>query len=378
MGRIYLSAPHMEGGERELLLDAFDSNWIAPLGPHVDGFERELSEAVGVGHAAALSSGTGGLHLALLIAGVQPGDLVVTSTLTFVATANAIRYVGAQPVFVDSESTSWTLDADLLAEYLEDANKNNCLPKCVLTVDLYGQCPDYDRIQAICAQYEIPIVEDAAEGLGSTLNGAHAGSFGDFGLFSFNGNKIITCGGGGMLVSNREDWIQSARHLSTQAREPVPHYEHVVVGFNYRMSNLLAAVGRGQLRHLESKVNKRRAIRERYVAALGELPGVHFLLDRPGMRSNAWLTCLTVDPSRLGVSREDIRLALGAQEIEARPVWKPMHSQPVYRDCPSVGTEVSDHLFETGLCLASGSCLTEADQDRIIDIVLSMPGLQSA
>ena len=232
MGRIYLSAPHMEGGERELLLDAFDSNWIAPLGPHVDGFERELSEAVGVGHAAALSSGTGGLHLALLIAGVQPGDLVVTSTLTFVATANAIRYVGAQPVFVDSESTSWTLDADLLAEYLEDANKNNCLPKCVLTVDLYGQCPDYDRIQAICAQYEIPIVEDAAEGLGSTLNGAHAGSFGDFGLFSFNGNKIITCGGGGMLVSNREDWIQSARHLSTQAREPVPHYEHVVVGFN--------------------------------------------------------------------------------------------------------------------------------------------------
>ena len=369
MTRIYLSPPHMSGEELTLLQEAFASNWIAPLGPHVDAFERELADRVGVAHACALSSGTGGLHLALLNLGVGAGDEVLTSTLTFSATANAITYVGARPVFIDSDDRSWNLDPALLAQELEDRAKKGQLPKAVVTVDLYGQCADYDPILEACARYDIPVLEDAAEALGATYRGRHAGSLGVMGVFSFNGNKIITTSGGGMLVSDRKDWIDRARFLSTQARDPAPHYEHSTIGYNYRMSNLLAAVGRGQLRALGQRVKARRAVFDRYFSALHDLPGLAFMQEPDYGTGTRWLTCLTVDPEAFGATREQIRLALEAKDIEARPVWKPMHLQPVFKNCRVVGGAVAERLFEKGLCLPSGSSLSPNDQDRVIEIV---------
>jgi len=371
MPRIYLSPPHMGPAERAFLLDAFDSNWIAPLGPHVDGFEREFAAKVEVPFAAALSSGTAALHLALVILGVKSGDTVLTSTLTFAATTNAICYAGAQPVFIDCDRSTWNMSPPLLAEELEASARRGKLPAAVIVVDLYGQSADMDPILEACAHYDVPVVEDAAEALGATYKGRPAGSHGALGVFSFNGNKIITTSGGGMLVSAREDWVAKARFLATQARDPAPHYQHSSVGYNYRMSNLLAAVGRGQLQVLDDRVAKRRAVHAFYRGALGELPGVEFMPEAAYGRSTRWLTCLTLDPSRFGATREDVRRTLEERDVEARPVWKPMHLQPVFSGCRVVGGEVAAELFERGLCLPSGSSLTPEERQFVVDMFLS-------
>ena len=369
--RIYLSPPHMVGRERELMLDAFDSNWIAPLGPHVDGFEAEFAKKVGVSNAAALSSGTAALHLAMQVLGVKPGDEVITSSFTFVATANAITYLGAKPVFIDSDET-WNMDPQLLEQELASCRANGSLPSAVVVVDVLGQCADYSRIQKICSDYDVPIVEDAAEGLGATLGGKPAGSFGEIACFSFNGNKIITSSGGGMLVSNNKEWVDKARYLSTQAREPAPHYEHVEIGFNYRMSNLVAAVGRGQLEKLEYLVNRRRSNYEYYKSKLGDLPGFEFMPEIEGGRSTRWLTCALVKPKLFGASQEDIRIALQNENIESRPAWKPMHLQPVFSKCRMRGGSVSENIFDKGICLPSGTALTNEQLDRVIEIIHSV------
>lgn len=369
MSRIYLSPPHMGEKERELLLDAFDSNWIAPLGPHVDAFEREFGEKVGGAHAAALSSGTAGLHLALVLLGVSRGDEVMVSSLTFSATANAVTYMGAVPVFIDSDRTSWNIDPGLLAQELDACGRRGKLPKAVIAVDLYGQCADYDPILEACARFGVPVIEDAAEALGATYEGMPAGSFGKAAIFSFNGNKILTTSGGGMLVSGDAKLIGKARFLATQARDPAPHYQHSEIGYNYRMSNLLAAVGRGQLTQLEDRIARRRNNFEYYRKALADLPGMEFMPEAPYGRCTRWLTCLTIDPAAFGATREDVRLALEAEDIEARPVWKPMHLQPVFKDCRVRGGGVSEEIFDKGLCLPSGSSLTEGDLERIVGIV---------
>jgi len=369
MKRIHLSPPDAGALERELLLDAFDSNWIAPLGPHVEAFEREFAESVGAAHAVALSSGTAAIHLALHILGVGPGDEVLTSTMTFAATAYAITYVGATPAFVDVSPETWNLDPDLLERELAARSRRGRQAAAVLSVDLYGQCADYTRIVEICARFGVPLLEDAAEALGATYGDRPAGSFGECAAFSFNGNKIITTSGGGMLVSHRRDIADRARHLATQARDPAPHYQHSEIGFNYRLSNLLAAVGRGQLRSLPAKVAQRRAINGRYRAALSALPGLQFMPEAAYGESNCWLTCVTVDPHVFGASRETIRLALEAADIESRPLWKPMHLQPVFNRFPMAGGAVCEDLFERGLCLPSGSSLTVDDQARVAAIV---------
>ena len=370
--QVFLSPPHMSPRERELLLDAFDSNWIAPLGPHVDEFEREFANKIGTAHAVALSSGTAALHLSMLLAGVGQGDEVLTSSLTFAATANAITYVGAQPVFIDSDRESWNMDPELLGEELEANAKRGKLPKAVVAVDLYGQCADYDRIVKICQFYDVLLIEDAAEALGATYNGASAGTFGTLGVFSFNGNKIITTSGGGMLVTDRKDWAEKARFLATQARDPVPHYQHSEIGYNYGMSNLLAAVGRGQLSVLDTRVDQRRANFDYYRQALADLPGISFMAEISGGRSTRWLTCITVDPDRFGATADDIRLAHERQSIESRPLWKPMHLQPVFADCRIRGGAVAENLFNQGLCLPSGSNLSDNDRERVVDAVRSV------
>lgn len=373
MGRIYLSPPHMGHEERELLLDAFDSNWIAPLGPHVDAFERDFAARVGVGHAAALSSGTAALHLALRLIGVSEGDEVLTSTFTFAATVNAVRYLGAIPVLIDCDRQTWNMDPGLLAEEIEDCARRGKLPRAVVVVDLNGQCADYDPILECCSRFDVPVIEDAAEALGATYRDRPAGSLGSMGVFSFSGNKIITTSSGGMLVSNRPEWIDRARYLSTQARDPAPHYQHSTIGYSYRLSNLLAALGRGQLRVLADRIEARRANNVFYRRELASLPGVEFMPEASYGRANCWLTCITVDPLAFGADREAIRLHLEASDIEARPVWKPMHLQPAHRDCRTRGGSVSADLFEQGLCLPSGSSLGTADRARILDAIRSVP-----
>jgi pyridoxal phosphate-dependent aminotransferase EpsN len=367
--RIYLSPPDTGRAERDLIADAFDSNWIAPLGPHVDAFETELAERCGVTAAAALSSGTAALHLALLLSGVGPGDEVICPTLTFVATANPVLYVGATPVFVDSDPFTWTLDPDLLEAEIDSRAKARRLPKAVISVDLYGQCADYRRIGAICQRYDLTLIEDAAEALGSTAFGRPAGSFGSFGILSFNGNKIITTSGGGALLSNDTEAINRARYLASQARDPAPHYEHSEVGYNYRLSNVLAAIGRGQLGTLDEKVKARRRNFDQYVAGLGDLPGLEFMPEAPYGRSNRWLTTLTIDPAAFGANREEVRVELERHNIESRPLWKPMHLQPLYETSPTIGGSISERLFENGLCLPSGSSLTTGQHDRVVEIV---------
>ena len=372
MKRLFLSPPHMGDHERELLLDAFDSNWIAPLGPHVDAFETEICQTVDCSHAVALSSGTAALHLALILLEIGPGDEVITSTLTFAATANAIRYVGATPVFIDSEPTSWNMDPTLLEDELERAASRGRLPKAVITVDLYGQCADYGAIEPICRRFGVPIIEDAAEALGASYKGRQAGTFGALGVFSFNGNKIITTSAGGMLVSESAEWIEKARFLATQARDPAPHYQHSNLGYNYRLSNLLAAVGRGQLAQLTDRVAARRQLNQFYRHTLGDLPGVTFMPEIEGGRSTFWLTCLNIDPDAFGSTREDVRLHLEGSNIEARPVWKPMHLQPYFADCRVLGGRVSERLFELGLCLPSGSGMSSDDRERVVEMVRSL------
>jgi dTDP-4-amino-4,6-dideoxygalactose transaminase len=369
MPRIYLSPPDVGARERELLLEAFDSGWIAPLGPMVDAFEAELAKRAGVAHAAALTSGTAGLHLALRLLGVGAGDEVLTSTLTFAATANAITYVGARPTFVDADPATWQLDPALVAEALESRAAAGDLPAAVVTVDLYGQCADYDAILSTCERHEVPVIEDAAEALGATYRGRPAGSFGQAAVFSFNGNKIITTSGGGMLVADDGDLIAKARHLATQARDPAPHYEHSVIGHNYRLSNLLAGLGIAQLESLDDKVAARRRINTRYREGLADLPGVALMPEADYGEATCWLTCLTVHPDAFGATREDIRLALAEVDIEARPVWKPMHLQPVFASAPVLGGGIAADLFDRGLCLPSGSTLSEVEQDEVIERV---------
>ena len=367
MPRVYLSPPHMGPDERGLLIDAFDSNWIAPLGPNVDAFEKEFAARVQLPHAAALSSGTAALHLALQLLGVGRGDEVIVSDLTFAASANPVAYQGATPVFVDSETETWNLDPALLEETLRTRR-----PRAVIAVDLYGQCAQLDRIEALCRQYEVPLIEDAAEALGATWQGRPAGSFGSLAAFSFNGNKIITTSGGGMLVGHDKALIEKARFLATQARDPAPHYQHSHIGQNYRLSNLLAAVGRGQLRVLDQRIAARRANRSAYEAAFRGVPGLDFMPLSSRGEWNGWLTVITIDPAAFGSTREDVRLLLEKHDIESRPVWKPMHLQPVFRDCPFIGGTVGARAFENGLCLPSGSSLTAAERSRVIELVLSL------
>jgi dTDP-4-amino-4,6-dideoxygalactose transaminase len=371
VSRLFLSPPEVGDTERTLLLEAFDSNWIAPLGPMVDAFEQEFAEYVGVAHAAALSSGTAALHLALLMLDVGPGDDVLVPTLTFVASANAVTYVGARPVFVDSDEATWNLDPALVAEELDERARDGRLPAAVLGVDLYGQCAEWSPLLDACARHGVPVIEDAAEALGATYGGRAAGAFGEFGVFSFNGNKIMTTSGGGMLVADDPEVIERVRFLSTQARDPAPHYEHSVIGFNYRMSNLLAAVGRGQLRHLPGKVARRRAINAAYREAFAAVEGIGFMPNAASGEPTNWLTVVTVDETEFGASPTQVREHLESLDIEARPAWKPMHLQALFADNPCRGGRVAEEVFRTGLCLPSGSAMTDTDVERVVEGVLT-------
>jgi len=367
--RLYLSPPHMTGREMAYIQEAFDSNWIAPLGPHVDAFEQEFAAKVGAKHALALSAGTAAIHLALIHLGIGPGDEVIVSTFTFAASANPVVYQGAKPIFIDSETTSWNMDPDLLAETLARKARAGKLPQAVILVHLYGQTADIDRILAICNDYDVPLIEDAAEALGAQYKGRSPGIFGKAGIFSFNGNKIITTSGGGMLVSDDAELIAHARKLATQARDPAPHYQHSEIGYNYRMSNVLAGIGRAQLQALDARVQRKREIFETYQRALGDLPGITFMPEAPWGLHNRWLTTIIVESDQFGATREDIRLALEAENIESRPLWKPMHMQPVFAGCEAVGGGVSEELFQKGLCLPSGTAMTSADIERVVEII---------
>jgi dTDP-4-amino-4,6-dideoxygalactose transaminase len=366
--RILLSSPDVGAAEREALLQAFDSGWIAPAGPALDAFEADLAALTGWPGAVALASGTGALHLALLAHGVRPGDEVVVSSFTFAATANAVTYAGATPRFVDSDPDTWNLSPDLLADELADAARRGRLPAAVVVVDLYGQCADYDRIVALCAEYAVPVIEDAAEALGATYKGRPAGTLGDSGIFSFNGNKIITTSGGGAFMSPSTAVADRVRYLATQARQSVVHYEHTDIGFNYRLSNLLAAMGRAQLARLGAMSARRLAINERYRAGLGEVPGLEFMPIAPWGGWNGWLTCVVFDDP---VRRDTVMRSLDAAGIESRPLWKPMHLQPVFADAPARVDGTSEHLFRHGLCLPSGSVLTDTQVDRVITEVVA-------
>jgi len=354
--------------EKKLLLEALDSNWIAPLGPHVDAFEDEIANYLKINHAAALSSGTAALHLALKLVDVKECDLILCPSLTFSASANIILYEKAIPAFVDVDCESWTIDIPSLEKAIRDHK-----PKALISVDIYGQSIDYDAITDLCDKYNVALIEDAAEAMGSEYKNQKCGSFGQMGILSFNGNKIITTSGGGMLVCNDKNVIDKARFLATQAREPAIHYEHKELGYNYRMSNLLAAVGRGQLQVLDNRVKTRRKIFQHYFDALSHIEGLDFMPEAPKRKSNRWLTTLTVDPQKTGINRTQIIEALEKENIESRPVWKPMHLQPLYKDCDYISVnneDVSRKLFENGLCLPSGSNLYMNDQKRIIDIIL--------
>lgn len=371
--RLYLSPPDMSGTERARLIDAFDSNWITTLGAEVDGFEADVCEFTGAEAAVALASGTAALHLALLLAGVGPGDEVLVSSLTFAAPANAVTYVGAVPVFVDCERDTWNMDPELLEATLAERAAADRLPAAVVVVDLYGQCAQLDRVVDVCDRYGVAVVEDAAEALGATWQGRHAGTWGALGAFSFNGNKIITTGGGGMLVGDAES-VARARYLSQQARQPVLHYEHTDIGYNYRLSNLLAAVGRGQLADLPAKIDRRHELHAAYVAGLADIDGIGFMPWDDRGRPNGWLTLVTLDES-LGRSPHEVCAALDALDIEARPAWKPMHLQPVFARNEAVGGAVAAELFDRGLCLPSGSAMTDADVDRVVTALREVLGV---
>jgi dTDP-4-amino-4,6-dideoxygalactose transaminase len=370
--RIYLSPPHMGVDERQLLLEAFDSNWIAPVGPQLDSFERDMAARLGARRAVGISSGTAALHLALRVLGVGPGDMVVVPSLTFVATANAVTYVGAEPVFVDSSPDTWTVSPELVFDQLAGAARHGRPPKAVVAVDIYGQCADYKMLREACAPYDVHLLEDAAEALGSTYRGRPAGNLADIGVLSFNGNKIITTSGGGMVVSDNDLVADEVRYLATQAKDPVPYYEHRTVGYNYRLSNLLAAIGRGQLRVLDERVEVRRRNRAQYEAALKGIAGLELMPLAPYGISNCWLTCILIDPETLRVTPEQVRQRLDELGVESRPLWKPLHLQPAYRSARVCGGGVCEDLYRRGLCLPSGSSLTDAQRERVIEGVLSM------
>ena len=367
--RIYLSPPHMTGRELHYVHQAFESNWLAPLGPNVDGFEREFAAYVGAAHAVALSSGTAALHLAMILSGVGPDDEVLVSTYTFCASVNPILYQGATPAFVDCDMATWGMDPRLLEQALEERTAQGRTPRAVVLVHLYGHPADVDPIRAACDRHGVALIEDAAESLGALYKGQHTGTFGRFGIYSFNGNKIMTTTGGGMLVTADAELAAHARKLATQARDPAPHYEHSEIGFNYRLSNVLAGIGRGQLTGLEASVAKRRANFERYREQLEDLPGLSFMPEAEWARHSRWLTVLLVDPERFGVDVTTLREACEAANIEARPAWKPMHRQPLYQRYSAFGGQVAERLFERGLCLPSGACLTREQQDRVVGVI---------
>lgn len=367
--RIFLSPPHMSGQELEFVKQAFESNYIAPLGPHVDAFEKEFAAMVGTPHSTAVSSGTAAMHLAMRLLGVGRGDMVLAPSFTFIGGVSPATYLGAEISFVDSDRTSWNLDPDLLAEELSYRDMEGRLPKAVITADILGQPADLDRILATCDQYHVPVVSDTAEALGAMYKGRHAGSGAALIVYSFNGNKIITTSGGGMLASEDGALIEKARFLSQQARDAATHYEHTQIGYNYRMSNIVAAIGRGQLQVLNERVERKRWIFDYYRKALAAIPGVEFMPEAPYGRATRWLTVVLITPEVFGADRETVRLALEKENIESRPVWKPMHMQPVFKGAPMRGGSVCEDIFRRGLCLPSGTAMPETDLNRIVDII---------
>ncbi|QIE43666.1 aminotransferase class I/II-fold pyridoxal phosphate-dependent enzyme (plasmid) [Rhodobacteraceae bacterium SC52] len=375
--RIFLSPPHLGTLEREFVEEAFTSNWIAPIGPNVDAFEREMCDKIGVKAAAALSSGSAALHLAMRLLNVGAGDRVFCSSLTFVASASPITYQNAEPVFIDSDPDSWNMSPRALERALHDARAEGRPPKAIVVVNLYGQSADMDPIIELAQHYDVPIIEDAAESLGGKYKGRSSGTFGTLGVFSFNGNKIITTSGGGMLVSDDSDLIARARFLSTQAREPAAHYEHKEIGYNYRMSNILAGVGRGQLKVLQERVDARRALFETYAKELSDIPGLTWMPEPDWSYSNRWLTTCTFDPNASHVEVAALVKSLADDFIEARPIWKPLHMQPVFQGCTYYqhdNTSVSEVLFNRGMCLPSGSNMSEEEISRIIDKIKLVAG----
>lgn len=370
--RLYLSPPHLSGREQVWLAEAMQSNWISSVGPQLDLFESRLADAVQTSGALGLCSGTAAIHLALRTLCLEPGDEVICQSLTFCASANPIAYESAAPVFIDSETTTWNLDPQMLEDELRDCAARGRLPKAVIVVDIFGQSADLDPILDAASRYDVPVIEDAAEALGATYKGRPAGSRAWAGIFSFNGNKIITASAGGAICSSDADLLSHARNLATQARDPAPHYEHSQIGFNYRMSNVLAAVGLGQLEVLNERVAARRNIADRYAELLGDLPGLRFMPEAPFGRSNRWLTVMLIEPDQFGATREDVRRRLEAANIESRPVWKPLHLQPSFAGCRARGGSVSERLFATGLCLPSGSAMTDCDVRRVSGIVRSL------
>jgi pyridoxal phosphate-dependent aminotransferase EpsN len=363
----------MSGNEKKYINEAFETNWIAPLGPNVNQFEKEIAAYVGVNGAAALSSGTAAIHLALKLLKVGDGDIVFCSSLTFIASASPIIYAKATPVFLDSEPETWNMSPNALERALRDAKLKGKMPKAIIVVNLYGQSAKMDELLEICNRYQVPMIEDAAESLGSSYKGKKSGSFGKFGIYSFNGNKIITTSAGGMLISNDTTSLSFARYLATQARDNAIHYQHSVIGYNYRMSNILAGVGLAQLEVLDERVTLRRAVYSRYVDALGEIDGVKFIRELDGTYSNRWLTVLTLNPASISITPYELIDALAKEDIEARPVWKPLHMQPIFEGCSfyshEEGTIVCEQLFVRGLCLPSGSNLTLEQQLKVIKVL---------
>ncbi|MDR3610704.1 MAG: DegT/DnrJ/EryC1/StrS family aminotransferase [Ignavibacteriaceae bacterium] len=371
--RIWLSSPHMGKDEFSFVKEAFDTNWIAPLGPNVDGFEQDLCRYNGSKYAAALSSGTAAIHLSLVLIGVKPGDEVICSSFTFSASANPILYLGAIPVFVDSEESSWNMNPEFLETAIIDRLAKGIKPKAIIVVHLYGMPARINEILAIGNKFDIPVIEDAAEALGSYYEDKHLGSFGIMGILSFNGNKIITTSGGGALISDNKDFIDKARFLATQARDKAPHYQHSEIGYNYRMSNICAGIGRGQMKVLDERVKQRRYNFKFYENQISNFAGIDFQLELEGASSNRWLTAIIIDPSKTGgKTREDLRLAMDNENIECRPLWKPMHLQPVFEKYPFYGDNTSDKLFNRGLCLPSGSNLSDEDRARILKCFYSV------
>lgn len=374
--RIFLSSPHMSGLEQQYIENAFAENWIAPLGPHVDAFEQELAEYVGAKGAVVLSSGTAAIHMSLLFLGVGRGDVVFCSTLTFAASANPITYLGALPVFIDSEPETWNMSPKALERALKDYHQSGKPPKAVIIVNLYGQSADMDTLLDLCNKYNVPVIEDAAESLGATYKGRASGVFGQFGIFSFNGNKIITTSGGGAVVSDNLEALKKMRFWATQSRDPARHYQHSEIGYNYRLSNVLAGIGRGQLRVLSQRVAARRAVFDRYYRALGHIKAIEFMPEFPMGRSNRWLTVLTINPRHTDITPNNLLDAFEQENIEGRHVWKPLHLQPVFAQIAYYSHEkdnsIADALFYQGVCLPSGSNMMEEEQDRVIRVIKSL------
>jgi dTDP-4-amino-4,6-dideoxygalactose transaminase len=370
--KIWLSSPNMGGREEDFVKEAFNKNWIAPIGPNIDAFEKDICRYNNVNHAAALSSGTSGIHLALILLGIKSGDEVLCSSFTFSASANPIRYQLATPIFVDSEEETWNIDPILLEKAIIDRTKIGIKPKALILVHLYGVSAKIDEILSICEKYEIPIIEDAAEALGSLYKGKALGTFGKFGVYSFNGNKIITTSAGGMLVSNDKKLIEKARFLSAQARDEAPHYQHSQIGYNYRMSNICAGIGRGQMQVLNLRVSQKRKIRDFYENIFDGIEGIKVLKENSNSFSNAWLSCILIDPKKTKFNREKLRLAFGKDNIEARPLWKPMHLQPVFKSFPAYLNGVSEQLFSQGLCLPSDTNMRENEFKRVEEVISNL------